>query len=147
MYIYQLLVPLCFVEFNLNKDKVELTLPNVLTFFYSILQILNIGLFGLAINIRYDSIFGNIEIQDLLSQIKSENISIKSTTEYFSIVAVTFSIISILASLYSTIIVTVKVYEKWRYPLTISVSIRINEHTEEGSIQSNMQKIPKKVKV
>lgn len=118
-----------------------------MTFFYSILQILDIGLFGLAIHIRYDSIFGNIEIQDLFSQIKSENISIKSTTEYFSIVAVTFSIISILASLYSTIIVTVKVYEKWRYPLTISVSIRINEHTEEGSIKSNMQKIPKKVKV
>lgn len=86
------------------------------------LQILSVGVLVLAINIRYDLVFGNRYIQNLLSQIHIENISLQATINYFSIVTVTFTAINILASIYSTIII-VMVCEKWRYRLTILVSI------------------------
>ncbi|XP_063417115.1 uncharacterized protein LOC134699451 [Mytilus trossulus] len=75
-----------------------------------ILFISNVGLLGIAINIRYDTVFGNSDIQDILSRFSIANHTFSKALNTFSIVVLTFSSLSIVAIIYSVVAIV-----SWRW--------------------------------
>ncbi|CAG2222694.1 unnamed protein product [Mytilus edulis] len=75
-----------------------------------VLFISNVGLLGIAINIRYDTVFGNSDIQDILSRFSIANHTFSKALNTFSIVVSTFSSLSIVAIIYSVVAIV-----SWRW--------------------------------
>ncbi|CAC5423221.1 unnamed protein product [Mytilus coruscus] len=61
----------------------------------------NIGTLGLAINVRYDSVFGNSDIEALLSKFRIADHTFTRALNIFSIVVVTFSATSIAVIIFT----------------------------------------------
>ncbi|VDI45780.1 Hypothetical predicted protein [Mytilus galloprovincialis] len=76
-----------------------------------ILVISNVGLLGIAIHIRYDTVFGNSDIQNILSRFSIADHTFSRALNIFSIVVSFFSSLSIVAVLYSVVAI---VSWKWR---------------------------------
>ncbi|CAC5407314.1 unnamed protein product [Mytilus coruscus] len=86
-----------------------------------ILLVCNIGTLVLAINIRYDSVFGNSDVQDLLSRFTLADHNLNRAVNIFSIVVVTFSSTTIAVILFAVVSM---VSPKWkRVFLFISVGL------------------------
>ncbi|XP_052065342.1 uncharacterized protein LOC127705130 isoform X2 [Mytilus californianus] len=71
----------------------------------------NIGTLGLAIHIRYDSVFGNSDIQTLLSKFRIADHTFTRALNIFSIVVVTFSSTSIAVIIFAGVTM---VSPKWK---------------------------------
>lgn len=82
---------------------------------------MNVGLLGIAINIRYDKIFGNSDIQELLSRFSIADHTFSKALNSFSIVVTTFSSMAIAAFVFSIVAI---VSWRWRkiYLLIVSFS-------------------------
>lgn len=58
---------------------------------------------SIAINIKYDTVFGNRNIRGLLSRVKITGTNLPATLDYFSIVVTTFALASIVIVVYSAV--------------------------------------------
>lgn len=92
-------------------------------------QISNVGLLGIAINIRYDTVFGNSDIQDILARFSIAEHTLSKALNIFSIVVSTFSSLSIVAIIYSVVAI---VSWRWRriflYTVCLLVCIYMMGH-------------------
>ncbi|XP_076116464.1 uncharacterized protein LOC143083941 isoform X1 [Mytilus galloprovincialis] len=79
------------------------------------LFIFNIVVICLAINIRFDKVFGNSDIQELFSKINIADHTFTSAINTFSIVTVTFSSLSIAVVIFSFIVMALP---KWKSVLS-----------------------------
>lgn len=84
----------------------------------------------MAIYVRYDSVFGNIDIQALLSEFIIADQTLTRALNMFSIVVVTFSSASIVLLIYSF---GFMVSTKWRRLLLLIVSVK-EENTFIGKV-------------
>ncbi|XP_052066418.1 uncharacterized protein LOC127706050 [Mytilus californianus] len=75
-----------------------------------ILFISNVGLLGIAIHIRYDTVFGNSDIKEILSRFSIAEHTLSKALNIFSIVVSTFSSLSIVAIMYSIVSIV-----SWRW--------------------------------
>ncbi|XP_052066428.1 uncharacterized protein LOC127706055 [Mytilus californianus] len=105
--------------FTSNWKRSKISLLHLI--FIGILLVCNIGTLVLAINIRYDSLFGNSDIQALLSKFRIADHTFTRALNIFSIVVVTFSSTSIAVIIFSIISI---VSPKWKKVLLfISVGL------------------------
>lgn len=88
-------------------------------YFCLILQICSIVVLCLAINIRYDKVFGNSDIEDIFSRLNVTDHTFSRAINIFSIVTVTFSSVSIAVVIFSIVVMAV---QKWKSVLNIVVN-------------------------
>ncbi|CAC5380734.1 TSPAN9 [Mytilus coruscus] len=75
-----------------------------------VLFISNVGLLGIAIHIRYDTVFGNSDVKAILSRLSISDHTFSKALNIFSIVVSTFSSLSIVAIMYSIVSIV-----SWRW--------------------------------
>ncbi|XP_076116832.1 uncharacterized protein LOC143084305 [Mytilus galloprovincialis] len=82
--------------------------------------IFNLAVLCLAINIRFDKVFGNSDIQELFSEINISNHTFTSAINTFSIVTVTFSSLSIAVVIFSYVVMAIP---KWKSILSFVTAV------------------------
>ncbi|VDI36251.1 Hypothetical predicted protein [Mytilus galloprovincialis] len=79
-------------------------------------DICSIVVLCLSINIRYDKVFGNSDIEDIFSRLNVSDHTFSRAINIFSIVTVTFSSVSIAVVIFSIVVMAV---QKWKSVLNI----------------------------
>lgn len=72
-----------------------------------ILQLLNIGLVILAIDLRFDEVFNDVDVKELLSTLSITETNFKRALDMFTKVVCSLSI-SCLVTVIATIVITIK---------------------------------------
>ncbi|CAC5393355.1 unnamed protein product [Mytilus coruscus] len=115
-----------FISFFVNNWKrSRLTLVYFISL--GILCISNIGLLGIAINIRYDKIFGNSYIKEILTRFSIADHTFSKALNTFSFVVSIFSSLSIVAVIFSTVAI---VSWRWRRVLLFTVDTSLTERLQ-----------------
>ncbi|CAC5380744.1 unnamed protein product [Mytilus coruscus] len=97
-----------------NWIRSKLTLVRFISM--GIIFICSLVVLCLAINIRYDKVFGNSDIQEIFSRINVTDHTFTRAINIFSIVTVTFSSVSIAVVIFSIVVITLP---KWKSVLKI----------------------------
>lgn len=90
---------------------------------HKLLQVCNIGTLGLAVHIRYDYVFGNSDIETLLSKFRIADHTFTRALNIFSNVIVTFSSTTIAVIIFASMSI---VSTKWKRILLFIVSSDTN---------------------
>lgn len=96
----------CFLGYNLtvflySAFQCIYFLLSYLNEYDVLFQVCNIGTLGFAINVRYDSVFGNSDIEALLSKFRIADHTFTRALNLFSIAVVTFSATSIAVIIFA----------------------------------------------
>ncbi|XP_076116463.1 uncharacterized protein LOC143083940 [Mytilus galloprovincialis] len=97
-----------------NWKRSKLTLVRFISL--GTIFICSIVVLCLAINIRYDKVFGNSDIEDIFSRLNVTDHTFSRAINIFSIVTVTFSSVSIAVVIFSIVVMAV---QKWKSVLNI----------------------------
>ncbi|CAC5380731.1 unnamed protein product [Mytilus coruscus] len=103
-----------------------------------VLEMCSLVVICLAINIRYDKVFGNSDIDDIFSRLNVTDHTFSRAMHIFSIMTVTFSSVSIAAVIFSIVVMALP---KWKSVLNIVVSseleneLRAQFESQDGGYQ------------